>query len=146
MKYIFIQLVFLFTTLSGFAQKYQGDSWAKVKSSGTGTLTVVYYEQPGLIQDVDGKPKGVCVDIINDFVNYVQTKHGKKITIQYAGKEPVFTNFLSAAQNTPNILGVTNVTITDERKKILAIFIMFLFSSTYKSFSLCRKRAFNSDI
>jgi len=115
----FITLLFILFAYSGFSQKYKGDSWAKVKSSGAGTLTVVYYEQPGLIQDVDGKPKGVCVDIITDFVNYVQTKHGKKITVQYAGKEPVFTDFLNAAQNTPNILGVTNVTITEERKKIL---------------------------
>ncbi|MCE2994633.1 MAG: hypothetical protein LW863_03495, partial [Flammeovirgaceae bacterium] len=46
-----------------FAQKYQGDSWAKVKASG-GALSVVYYEQAGLIQDVNGKPAGLCVDVL----------------------------------------------------------------------------------
>ena len=39
-------------------QKYKGDSWAKVKASGSGTLTVFYYEQPGLIYEEGGKMKG----------------------------------------------------------------------------------------
>jgi ABC-type amino acid transport substrate-binding protein len=108
------------------AQKYKGDSWAKIKSSGSGTLTVVYYEQPGLIYAEGTGVKGACVDIITEFVNYVQTKHGKKITVNYAGKEPVFTEFLSVAEKTNDILGVTNVTITDERKKILKFTPPFL--------------------
>jgi ABC-type amino acid transport substrate-binding protein len=108
------------------AQKYKGDSWAKVKSSGSGTLTVVYYEQPGLIYSEGTSVKGACVDIITEFVNYVQTKYGKKITVNYAGKEPVFTEFLSVAQNTNDILGVTNVTITEDRKKVLKFTPPFL--------------------
>ncbi|HPM32730.1 MAG TPA: transporter substrate-binding domain-containing protein [Chryseolinea sp.] len=100
-------------------QKYTGDSWSKVKTSG-GTLTVIYYEQPGLIyKDASGKMKGVCADILDDFTKYVQTKYGKKVEIKYAGQEQAFPTFLSITQSTPNILGVTNVTITDERKKIL---------------------------
>jgi len=101
-------------------QKYAGDSWSKVKAKG-GTLSVVYYEQPGLIylDPATGSMKGVCVDILNDFADFVQTKYGKKLEINYAGKEQVFPAFLSVTQNTPNILGVTNVTINDERKKVL---------------------------
>ncbi len=96
-----------------------GDSWATTKANGSGTLAVLYYEQAGLIQEVNGKPEGLCVEILKDFVDYVQAKHNKKITLQYVGKEPVFTNFLSTTQKSTNLLGVTNVTITDERKKIL---------------------------
>jgi membrane-bound lytic murein transglycosylase MltF len=99
------------------AQKI-GDSWAKVKSEG-GSLSVVYYEQAGLIEEVNGKPEGLCVEILEDFVAFVQKKYSKKVTLQYVGKEPVFTNFLATTQKGVNILGVTNVTITDERKKIL---------------------------
>jgi len=103
------------------------DSWAKVKSAGSGTLTVVYYSQAGLItKGADGKMKGVCVDILADFVKFVEEKHGKKITIKYAKEEPVFTNFLSTVQSTPNILGVTNVTITEERKKVMKFTPPFL--------------------
>jgi ABC-type amino acid transport substrate-binding protein len=103
-----------------FAQKYKGDSWAKVKASG-GTLTLIYYEQPGLIYKdaTTGKMKGVCADILDDFAKFVQDKYGKKLTINYAGQEQVFPTFLSITQTTPNIMGVTNVTVTDERKKIL---------------------------
>ncbi len=101
-------------------QKYTGDSWSKVKANG-GTLTVIYYEQPGLIYKdaASGKMKGVCADILDDFAKFVQTKYDKKVEIKYAGQEQVFPTFLSTTQSTPNILGVTNVTITEERKKIL---------------------------
>ena len=101
-------------------QKYSGDSWAKVKASG-GTLTIIYYEQPGLIYKdaTTGKMKGVCADILEDFAKFVQEKYGKKLELNYAGQEQVFPQFLSITQSTPNIMGVTNVTITDERKKIL---------------------------
>src|SRR6478736_1823423 len=101
-------------------QKYTGDSWSKVKANG-GALAVIYYEQPGLIYKdaASGKMKGICVDILGDFAEYIQTKYGKKVEIKYAGQEQVFPTFLSITQNTPNILGVTNVTITEERKKVL---------------------------
>jgi membrane-bound lytic murein transglycosylase MltF len=102
-----------------YSQKYQGDSWSKIKSAGAGNLAVVYYEQPGLIQDVNGKITGLCVDVLEDFAIYLQTKYNKKVTIKYVGREAAFTDFLLAAQNNNNVLGVTNVTITEERKKIL---------------------------
>lgn len=117
--------IVLFTSLTVvstlvFSQKYQGDSWAQVKSAGTGVLTVVYSEQFGLIfKDKDGKVKGVCVDILSDFAKYIKDQHGKTLTVKYAGEIAAFSEFLSTTQNTPHILGVTNTTITEERKKIL---------------------------
>jgi membrane-bound lytic murein transglycosylase MltF len=115
-KFLVIGL-FISTALS--AQKYQGDSWTKIKSAGTGNLAVVYYEQPGLIQEVNGKITGLCVDVLEDFATYLQTKYNKRVAIQYVGREVAFTDFLLAVQNNNNVLGVTNVTITEERKKIL---------------------------
>lgn len=118
MKKLLSVALFGLITFSASAQ-YKGDRWEKVKSTGSGTLTVVYYEQPGLIQKVNGKMKGVCVDILADFVRYVKEKHGKTVTVNYAGEEKEFTNFLKVVQTTPNILGVTNTSITPERKKIM---------------------------
>jgi membrane-bound lytic murein transglycosylase MltF len=116
-KSLLFALLLLATT--GQAQKYTGDPWTKVKSSG-GSLSVLYYAQPGLIEkDASGKMKGVCVEILNDFSKFVQDKYGKKLTINYVGQDQNFPSFLSTTQNTPNILGVTNVTITEERKKIM---------------------------
>lgn len=102
------------------AQKLSGDSWAHVKSSGSGTLTVVYSQQFGLIfKDKDSQVKGVCVDILSDFARFLKERHGTSVTIKYAAEIPAFSEFLTTAQNTPHILGVTNTTITEERKKVL---------------------------
>lgn len=125
MKYFLIVVLFL-VSISVEAQKYQGDSWAKVKASGKGTLTIVYYEQPGLIYLENGKIKGMCADIISDFAEFVEKTYGKKVEIKYAGEETVFTDFLKIVQNTKDILGVTNVTITEERKKIFKFTPPFL--------------------
>jgi ABC-type amino acid transport substrate-binding protein len=110
-------LIYLLIQTHAISQVYKGDSWATVKTNGSGMLTVVYYEQPGLIQKIDGKMKGVCVDILADFAKYVKTKYGKTVEINYAGEEKEFSNFLKVSQSTPNIVGVTNTSITEERKK-----------------------------
>jgi ABC-type amino acid transport substrate-binding protein len=113
-------LILLLLATETFSQKYQGDSWAHVKTSGSGVLTVVYSEQFGLIhKDQDSKMKGVCVDILSDFAKFIKERYGKTVTVKYAGEISVFSEFLSTAQNTPHILGVTNTTITEERKKTL---------------------------
>jgi hypothetical protein len=112
-------LVMTFFTTIAFPQKYKGDNWTNIKSGNRGTLTVVYIEQFGLIhKDKNGIMRGVCVDILSDFVQYVKDKYGKTITVNYAGEEPDFATFLSIAQHTPGIICVTNTTITEERKKI----------------------------
>lgn len=125
MKKLFVAVSWLIS-ITLHAQSYQGDSWAKIRANGSGTLTVIYYEQQGLIVEENGQVKGACVDVINDFVDFVQKRYNKKITVKYAGKEPVFSKFLSIAQNTKDILGVTNVTVTDERKKVLKFTPAFL--------------------
>lgn len=102
-----------------FSQRAEGDTWAKVKANGSGTLAIYYSEQGGLMEDVNGKPEGLCVEILKDFVEFVQKKYNKKINLQYVGKEAVFTDFLTTVQKSNNLLGVTNVTITEERKKVL---------------------------
>jgi ABC-type amino acid transport substrate-binding protein len=116
-----LQIILLLAITSPvFSQRFQGDSWANVKATGSGVLTIVYCEQFGLIhKDRDGKMKGVCVDILSDFAKYVKDQHGKNITIKYAAEIEAFSEFLSTAQTTNHILGVTNTTITEERKKIL---------------------------
>src|SRR5688572_21146901 len=119
LKYaLFTALSFLSTIV--YSQKYQGDSWANVKNKGSGVLTVVYSEQFGLIyKNKEGQVRGVCVDILSDFARYIKTQYGKTLTIKYSDEIPVFSQFLSTTQTTPNIMGVTNTTITEERKKVL---------------------------
>jgi ABC-type amino acid transport substrate-binding protein len=120
MKYPFVFFSLLVYSLISNAQQKSGDSWAKVKSSGSGTLAVLYYEQPGLIaKQANGQITGVCVDILNDFQKHIEVRYGRKINILYVGEETEFPRFLTTIQNTNNLLGVTNTSITDERKKIM---------------------------
>jgi ABC-type amino acid transport substrate-binding protein len=101
-------------------QVIKGDSWAAIKASGTGTLGIVYYDQPGLVEKMpDGKMKGVCVDIVSDFVAFVENKHGKKIKVEYVYEETEFPRFLNTFKQSHYMLGVTNTTITEERKKVM---------------------------
>lgn len=117
-KTISIACLLISFSLTGFSQKLQGDTWGKIKAQGKGTLTIIYFEESGLIYESNGKMKGICADVIEDFVDYVDKKHNKQITLNYAAKEADFSNFLRIVQNTDNILGVTNVTVTEERKKV----------------------------
>lgn len=118
MRSLIISALLLFPSALSFSQSLQGDSWADVKAKGKGTLTIIYFEESGLIYESKGKMKGICADVIEDFVDYVNKKHNKQITLNYAAKETDFSNFLKTVQNTNDILGVTNVTVTEERKKI----------------------------
>ena len=118
MKSFFTSLFLLVSVL--VAAQSKGDSWSEVKSAGAGTMAVLYYEQPGLIAKMpDGQIRGVCVDILLDFQKFVETQYGKKITILYVGEETEFPRFLTTIQNTNNLLGVTNTSITDARKKVM---------------------------
>jgi membrane-bound lytic murein transglycosylase MltF len=111
---------------SAFAQKHIGSSWAKVKAEGSGTLDVVYYELPGLIQEVGGKPRGLCVDLLEDFTAYVKKKYNKEVAIRYVGKEAIFANFLSTVEHSDNLLGIANVAMTEERRRIFKFTPSFL--------------------
>lgn len=127
MKSIIFLLAFVIFSAQAHAQKYTGDSWSKVKSTGTGTLSVIYYSQPGIIgKGADGKVKGVCVDILKDFVAFVKEKYGKTVNVNYAAEETTFSDFLSNVKSTPNIMGITSVTVTEERKKFLKFTPPFL--------------------
>jgi ABC-type amino acid transport substrate-binding protein len=113
-------VAFALSITFSFGQQSKGDSWAKVRSTGSGKLSVLYNQTPGLItKESDGTIKGVCVDILTDFQKFVLTKYSKKIEIDYVGEEIDFVRFLSTVQQTDNLIGVTNTSITDERKKVM---------------------------
>jgi membrane-bound lytic murein transglycosylase MltF len=115
MKKVFFILL-LFSSTTTFTQIPEGDSWKAVSGNGVGKLSIVYYECPKLIEDVNGTPRGVCVDILNDFVKYVKSKYNKDIELSFAMKEDDFGKFLKTVKSSNNILGVSNTTINDERK------------------------------
>jgi ABC-type amino acid transport substrate-binding protein len=119
MKSIAIYLILTCCTLS-HAQPSKRDTWQQVKTSGKGTLSIVFYSQPGLIFQPKGEAvQGLCVDIMNDFVIFLDKKYNVNLSLYYDHEEKEFSSFLKYVQTTSAVLGVSNVTITAERKKIL---------------------------
>lgn len=118
MKKTILLAVVLFPVVL-LAQGIKGDSWHTVKTKGSGTLAILYNQTPGLIQkQADGAVKGVCVDILLDFRQVVEENYGKRVSLIWV-EEADFTKFLAKVQQTDNVLGVTNTTITAERKKVM---------------------------
>ncbi|MEL6535559.1 MAG: transporter substrate-binding domain-containing protein [Bacteroidota bacterium] len=100
------------------AQSYSGDSWSTVKQQGSGTLAVSYYEVPGIIyQEATGNMAGLCVDILDDFAVWLQQEHGVEVSIDYQGGANAFGAFMNNTLTGENVVGVSAVSITEERKK-----------------------------
>src|SRR6187399_2732232 len=103
-KNLIILLVVFSCCFSVFSQPVGGDSWAAVQKKGYGKLAILYYEQTGLVyKAADGQIKGVCMDIIADFQKFIETKYGKKVTIEIIGEQNDFPKFLSTIQQTHNL-------------------------------------------
>lgn len=96
-----------------------GDSWSSVKANGQGTLTCSYREVTGLIYEEDNLMKGVCVGILDEFSKYVKKEYGADLTIRYIHETNSMNDFLKKVQHTPKLLGISNTSITEERKRIL---------------------------
>jgi hypothetical protein len=102
-----------------FAQGYSGDTWANVKSAKTGTISLTYVETPSFVyKDKSGNLTGICVDIMNDFVNWVNTNKGVKLSSRFLGDGSSFRGMYDNTKTAAGgVIGMGNVTITDERKR-----------------------------
>lgn len=114
-----IPLLFLISTVSLFAQGYTGDTWAQVKAGGKGTISMAYVETPSFVyKDANGKLTGICVDIMEDFVQW--TNDNKKVTLtsKFVGDGSSFRGMYDKTKaSVGGVFGLGNITITDERKK-----------------------------
>ncbi|MEO1053807.1 MAG: transporter substrate-binding domain-containing protein [Bacteroidota bacterium] len=119
--YLFIALT-LVTGFHAAKAQYAGPTWLQVKASGSGTLSVVYFEGTGMVyKGTDGKMKGLCVDLLNEFTTYVKGKYGKTVRVKYVKNETNWTKFLAdVGKSRGGVIGLSNVTITEERKRTLS--------------------------
>lgn len=78
----FLTLISLLSiiSLSAFGQ-LQGDTYAAAKQSKKASWTITYSDSPGLATLVNGKPDGICYDLMQEFAKYVKTKAGIDITL-----------------------------------------------------------------
>ncbi len=115
----FLTLFFLLSSFFTYAQTYTGDSWGQIKTNGTGTITLAYVETPSFVyKDKSGKVTGICVDIMTDFVKWVNDTKGVKLGSKYVGDGSNFKGMYEKVKGSiGGVVGLGNVTITEERKK-----------------------------
>lgn len=109
--------IFLFTWFfwSSLEAQIPG-SWAYSNKFGQGELFIVYYDQIGLVEkNQSGQLQGFCIDLLNQFVDYVDDKHGKRISLRFFQQED-FNKYCELLEKQPFWLGIGNISITNERK------------------------------
>lgn len=80
-------------------------------------MACIWNEAYGIIyKDHDGNLKGVCIDILNDFVFYVKDKYQVTVTLEFT-EERDFNLFLKRVESSKNLLGVSSTAITPARQK-----------------------------
>lgn len=118
MKQIALFVLILLTTTSTYAQNYTGDSWSQAKAKGTGTLSVAYVETFGFVYKEGDQLTGICVDILKDFTKYVKDTKGVSLELKFVGDGSSFKGMYEKVKaSSGGVLGLGNITITDQRKK-----------------------------
>ncbi|AYB32086.1 substrate-binding periplasmic protein [Chryseolinea soli] len=118
MKSLFTFLILL-GAASCLAQSYSGDTWKQAKKNGQGKLSLAYVQTPSFVYiDNSGQLAGICIDIMSDFKAWV--KENKKVTLEskFVGDGSNFKGMYDKVKiSKGGVVGMGNITITDERKK-----------------------------
>ncbi|GIV36753.1 MAG: hypothetical protein KatS3mg032_1132 [Cyclobacteriaceae bacterium] len=101
------------------AQNYSGDSWSKVNATRQGTISLAYVETPAFVyKDAAGNLTGICVDMMNDFVAWVNKTKGIKLQSRFVGDGSSFQGMYTRVKGSSGgVFGLGNITITDERRR-----------------------------
>lgn len=79
-------LMLMVASHATLAQGYVGDTWAQIKATSQGTISLAYVETPGFAyKDGSGKLTGICIDIMNDFVAWINANKGVKLQSKFVG-------------------------------------------------------------
>ncbi len=122
-KYIkLVSLLFLFVLFQFQATaQLSGDTFKKAKSNGQADITYTYVETPGFVSKNEaGEMNGLCVDIMREFVKYVESKQNIKVKLNFKGisDHDNFKLFMEVMKNAKGgVFGLGNITITQARKK-----------------------------
>ena len=117
-KIVFFTATLFFLSSAVLSQNLTGDNYATAKAAGKGTVTFTYVETPGFVyKDQSGKLTGVCVDIMNDFLQYVRQNHGINLNARFLGNGSSFSAMYNGVKNGKNgVFGLGNITVTEARK------------------------------
>jgi ABC-type amino acid transport substrate-binding protein len=98
-----------------------GDTWDEVIATSSGKLTALYVPAEGFsYHDKEGNLTGVTIDILNEFANYLSKHYQIELEINYV-QEANWSRFYNmVVEGEDGLVGMGNVTITDERRSELA--------------------------
>jgi putative glutamine transport system substrate-binding protein len=99
------------------AQQLEGDSWNDVKEKGEGTIVWTYIQTPAFTYEQDGELTGICVDIMESFVNFVEKTHNVTLNVEYVEGDNFSSYYQSMTHAKGGVFGLANTTITEERKQ-----------------------------
>lgn len=119
-KGLYLMFLFLLWACAADDAEIKSTSWADVQSQGEGEITLVYVPSDGFsYEDEEGRLTGVTIELVRDFVEYVNQEYDVNITIDYKAIESFsdFYNYVVGSES--GVFGVANVTITEARKEVL---------------------------
>jgi putative glutamine transport system substrate-binding protein len=116
-KYVLITSLLLSFAIISQAQDPM--LWELVKDKNTADLNVFYHINEPFVFEEKGELKGIEIDILNYFVDWVEEKKGIEINLKY--NDPLsFSQLLSNVESAKvNSVGIGTVTISDSRKQSL---------------------------
>jgi len=119
MKKLYVLIVLCLLAVTNiFSQNYTGDTWAQAKKKGEGKISLAYVESFGFVYKDNGNLTGICVDIMNDFIQYVNEKKKVKLTYDFVGDGESFKGMYDKVKaSSGGVFGLGNITITEERKR-----------------------------
>lgn len=129
MKYI-CSILLTIASVKSFSQSFSGDTWATARNTGKANIVITYAEVPNYSEIVNENPSGICFEIMEHFVEYVESTYRIDLNVQYKSVEDPknFQAFLASVKSsTGGVFGLGDVSITEDRKK------QFEFSPPYLS-------------
>jgi ABC-type amino acid transport substrate-binding protein len=97
-----------------------GDPWPMVLERGSGTLTAVYVPAAGFAYyDDGGRLTGVTVELLHSFADFVSARHNVDLTLEFISEENWRTFYNGIVDAGDGVIGMGNVTITEERRQEL---------------------------
>lgn len=119
-KGLYLMFLFLLWACAADDAEIKSTSWADVQSQGEGEITLVYVPSDGFsYEDEEGRLTGVTIELVRDFVEYVNQEYDVNITIDYKAIESFSDFYNYVVESESGVFGVANVTITEARKEVL---------------------------
>lgn len=112
----FVPLLFFLFTHNAISQ-----TWQEAKRSQKAILEILWYEsKPFIRQNANGEMEGLEVDILRAFSDYLEEIHNVKLSMNWV-KPGGFYDIIKMTHTSqsPNILGASAFSITEERKELI---------------------------